>query len=105
MNLLDHSLPEDDIKKIKNIVNQFSDIVTLKPNSIKSRQIGPTKDIALILQFPNTTTICKCHQICDEIEKNIQSIYPNCSISIHFEPNCYKKDCQNLCAFDSINKK
>ena len=105
MNLLDHSLPEEDIEKIKAIINKFSDIVALKSNSIKTRQIGPTKDIALILQFPNTTTICKCHQICDEIEKNIQSIYPNCSISIHFEPNCYKKDCQNLCAFDSINKK
>ena len=105
MNLLDHSLPEEDIEKIKAIINKFSDIVALKSNSIKTRQIGPTKDIALILQFPNTTTICKCHQICDEIEKNIQSIYPNCSISIHFEPNCYKKDCQNLCAFDSVNKK
>ena len=95
-NLLDHSLPSQDIEKIKYIVSCFKDEVILKENSIKARQVGPTTDIDLILQFSKDTSICQCHKICDEIEKQIQLIYPNCSISIHPEPVCYNPNCQNL---------
>ena len=95
MNLLDHSLPNDDIEKIKKIVNEMSGSATLKKGSIKARQVGPSKDIDMILQFPENTSICECHKICDEVEKQIREIYTNCSISIHAEPICYKKNCQN----------
>lgn len=95
-NLLDHSLSNDNIDKIKQIINQFP-ITTLKKNSIKTRQVGPSTDIDMILQFSENTTICDCHKICDDIEKQIQKIYTNCSISIHTEPICYKKNCQKSC--------
>ncbi len=97
MRLLDYSLPNDDIEKIKGIISDFGDSVSLKENSIKARQTGPSKDIDLILQFPKETSLCECHRICDEIEKQIQSVYVNSSISIHSEPICYNKNCQNLC--------
>ena len=96
-NLLDHSLPEENINNIKQIINNCSENVILKPASLKARQVGPTKDIDLILQFQENTSICECHKICDEIEKQICLLYPNCSISIHSEPICYKADCRELC--------
>ena len=96
-NLLDHSLPDENISNIKQIVKSYSDSVTLKKNGIKARQVGPSKDIDLILQFCESTSICECHKICDEIEKQIKFLYPNCSISIHSEPVCYKKNCQKTC--------
>ena len=96
-NLLDHSLPEENINNIKQIIKNCSADVKLKQNSIKARQVGPTKDIDLILQFLENTSICECHKICDEIEKQICSLYPNCSISIHAEPICYKRNCQKTC--------
>ncbi|MBO6087751.1 cation transporter [bacterium] len=96
-NLLDHSIPIENINKIKEIVKIYAESVKLKKNSIRTRQVGPAKDIDLILQFPECTSICECHKICDEIEKQIQKLYPNCSISIHAEPVCYKKNCQKLC--------
>ena len=86
MNLLDHSLPEEDIKQIEQIINNYSGITKLKTHGIKARRLGPTKDINLTLQFKKDTTICECHKICDEIEQSIRKIYPNCSISIHAEP-------------------
>lgn len=92
--LLDHSLPNEDIDKIKEVVGRHSEKATIKPDSIKTRQVGPIKDIALVLQFPRETSLCKCHQICDEIEKNLRTIFPNCLISIHSEPICYNKNCQ-----------
>lgn len=97
MNLLDHSSPKEDIEIIENIVNEFSDFAKLKKNSIKSRQTGPYKDIDIILQFPHDTSICECHKICDQIEKHICAQYPNCTISIHPEPICYKKNCVDKC--------
>ena len=96
-NLLDHSLPNDDIINIKNIIKEFSDSVKLKKDSIKARKVGPTKDIDIVLQFPQNTTICECHKICDDIERKIMTLYKNCSISIHPEPACYKKNCENIC--------
>lgn len=96
-NLLDHSLPQKDIEQIKTIIKRFSDSAKLKRNSIKTRQIGPTTDLDMVLQFARDTSICECHKICDEIEKQIQTIYPHCSISIHAEPLCYKKNCQKTC--------
>ncbi len=96
-NLLDHALPDENIDKIKQIIKNCSENVTLKRNGIKARQVGPTKDIDLILQFPECTSICECHKVCDEIEKKIQELYSNCSISIHAEPACYKRNCQKAC--------
>ena len=97
MHLLDFSLPKEDIEQIANIVNHFNNRVKLKENSIRARQVGPSEDIDLVLQFPEDTSICECHKICDEIEKQIQQVYANSSISIHFEPVCYNKNCKYVC--------
>ena len=96
-NLLDHSLPDENIDNIKQIIQNCSKNVILKQDSIKTRQVGPNKDIDLILQFIENISICECHKICDEIESQILSLYPNCSISIHPEPICYKRNCQKNC--------
>lgn len=97
MRLLDFSLPKDDIQKIENIINLFSSKVKLKEHGIKARQTGPTVEIELVLQFPRETSLCECHKMCEEIEKQIGIIYQNASVSIHSEPVCYKKNCENLC--------
>ena len=97
MNLLDHSLSAEEIKRIKEIIQNCSSDVKLKDNSIKARQVGPSKDIDFILLFEGELSICECHKICEEIEIKICKIYPNCSISIHSEPICYKTDCLNYC--------
>ena len=102
-NLLDHSLPEDTINNIKQLIKSHSQNAILKKGSFKARQIGPTKDIDMILQFPKNTSICECHKICDEVEKQIRLIYPNSSISIHSEPICYNKNCQTSCVMEERN--
>lgn len=96
-NLLDYSLPDENIDNIKQIIESVGSEVTLKKNGIKARQTGPTKDIDLVLQFSGNTSICECHKICDKIEQKIKTLYPNCSISIHSEPVCYNNGCQERC--------
>jgi len=96
-NLLDRSIPDENINSIKQIVGKYGDKAVLKDNGIKTRQVGPIMDIDLILQFDGNTSICDCHKICDDIERQISELYPNCSISIHSEPVCYGKNCQISC--------
>ena len=93
-NLLDHSLEDSDIEKIKEIIKQFPD-TKLKENGIKTRQTGPSIDIDLILQFDGDTTINTCHKICDEIEVLIRQTFGNCQISIHSEPVSSIQNCKN----------
>ena len=95
-NLLDYSLPNEDMNKIKDIITSYSN--ALKITNLKARQVGPTADIDLVLRFPSETTICECHKICDDIENSIKEIYINSSISIHAEPICYKKNCKEDCS-------
>jgi divalent metal cation (Fe/Co/Zn/Cd) transporter len=97
MRLLDYSLPNEDIEKLNLIISNQKGVVKLKENSIKARQVGPTTDIDLVLLFPRETSLCECHRICDEIETKIREIFPQASISIHSEPECYNKNCENLC--------
>ena len=97
MRLLDYSLSNDEITNLYKIIGNFSNNVKLKDDSLKTRQVGPSTDIDFTLMFPRDTSLCQCHQICDEIENQIRHIYPNASISIHSEPECYDKNCQNLC--------
>lgn len=101
--LLDYSLPTENIEEIRKIIHNFSDKVKLKENGIKARQIGPSKDIDIVLQFSAETPICECHKICDEIENQIQDIYMNSSISIHSEPVCYNKNCQADCSKNLVS--
>ena len=103
MRLLDYSLPSEDITNLSDIIINLSSNAKLKDGTLKARQVGPSTDIDFVLVFPSDTSLCQCHQICDEIENQIRNIYPNASISIHSEPECYKKNCRNLCTKNCKN--
>ncbi len=90
-NLLDGSLPEDDIEKIKEILNNNLSIKGFK--DIKARKVGQCKDIEITIFFEPNLTIAQCHKICDEIEEEIAKSFSNITIIIHPEPeNLEKKD-------------
>lgn len=90
-NLLDGSLPKDDLNKIESIINTYNDKGILGYKSLKARRVGPSIDIELILLFPKNMTILECHNICDDIEESIAKELGHCTVSIHAEPECPKK--------------
>lgn len=83
-NLLDGSLPKEDIEKIDNILNTYEGIKGYK--NVKGRRTGPGRDIDITIIFDSTMTIKQCHKICDNIEHKIQDILGNASITTHMEP-------------------
>lgn len=94
-NLLDGSLPSEDLTEIEEIINNYK--TCLGFSSVKGRRSGPAKDIEITLLFPKDMTIEKCHSICDEIEDLIRNKLGSCTIIIHAEPeNCPKCKLKNI---------
>ena len=82
--LLDRTLPDDDIKIIENIINDCKNIYGFK--NLKSRKSGSTRDIDITLLCEESMPIKECHEICDILEAKIQEVLPNTLITIHCEP-------------------
>ena len=93
-NLLDGSLPQEDLDEIEKIIKEFTNKGILGYKNLKARQVGPSRDIEMILLFPENMTILECHDICDDIEESITKELGNCTVSIHAEPKCTKKKCR-----------
>ena len=89
-NLLDGSLPPEDMKSIEEIINSYKNKCILGIKNLKARRCGPSTDIELTILFPKDMTIEKCHNICDEIENLITHKLGHVTIMIHAEPECEK---------------
>lgn len=83
-NLLDGTLPDSDINKIKRILNNNQRIKGFK--NLKARKAGRYRDIEVTLLFNPDLRITECHNICDEIETEIKKELEKVTIIIHPEP-------------------
>lgn len=83
-NLLDGSLPSEDIEKINEILINNCEIKGY--SNLKGRRIGPSRDIDLTIFFEKDMTIQKCHDICDKIEHEIVKVLGDSNITIHSAP-------------------
>lgn len=85
-NLLDCSLPEEDISSICKILDSFKSKGVINYTNLKARCLGPQKSIEVTLIFPKDMTILECHNICDLVEQELNQNIGNVSASIHLEP-------------------
>lgn len=83
-NLLDGSLPAEDIAKIEVILKKNSVIKGYK--NIKGRKSGQYKDIELTLLFNPDMKISCAHNVCDQIENEIKFNLGQVNTIIHAEP-------------------
>ena len=83
-NLLDGSLPAEDITKIEEILKKNSVIKGYK--NIKGRKSGQYKDVELTLLFNPDMKISCAHNVCDQIENEIKSSLGQVNTIIHAEP-------------------
>jgi len=82
--LLDISLSEEDIEKVKKIVYEKPSVMEIK--KIRGRSAGSYKFIDLELLMHNYS-LRETHKVVDEIEKEIKEKVPNVeSVFIHYEP-------------------
>lgn len=89
-NLLDGSLPEDELAKIETILSSTDDRI-LEYKDLRARRSGPERKVEITVLFPQNMTLMDCHDICDTLEAKIKQELENCTISIHAEPKIQQK--------------
>lgn len=88
--LMDVKLSDKDISVIKTEIAEYQ-TAYFDFHEIRTRKAGKIKHIDFHLTMPQSMTVKEAHDICDEIEKNIEKGLRNTKVLIHIEPcihNC-----------------
>ena len=82
--LLDVSLPEQDLEKLKMIIQRHcTDKISY--HDLRSRKAGNYIYVDFHLNLPEDLTVREAHEICDFIENDIRSSLKNTEVTIHVE--------------------
>jgi cation diffusion facilitator family transporter len=92
--LLDVSLSEEEITIINNAIANHSSIYC-NFHDLKTRKSGSTKYIDLHLVFPEDMSIKDAHDICDQIESELENLLKNTDVMIHIESCTHECICCN----------
>lgn len=90
-NLLDSSLPEENIQTIRSVLAKHSSDKIIAYHNLKTRKSGAEKLIEFTLIMPKDMHLEDSHKLCDSIEEDLKENISNVFITIHTEP------CDNSC--------
>jgi cation diffusion facilitator family transporter len=101
--LSDHSIPETDEKRIKEIICEHSSIYA-GFHDLKTRRSGPEIFIEFHLVVPGDISVAQSHDLTDHLESDLNTEYPRATITIHVEP-CTEGKCNRCGSFCTFNEK
>jgi cation diffusion facilitator family transporter len=100
--LIDHSLPEEDNRRIEEIISEHASIYA-GFHDLRTRRSGPEIFVEFHLVMPGEITVSESHDLADHLESDLKLEYPRSNITIHIEP-C-NKGCTRCGAFCTFYKK
>ncbi|QQS44229.1 cation transporter [Candidatus Roizmanbacteria bacterium] len=86
MGLLDVSLPEDEMRKIKQILKKYHETNGISFHGLRSRQSATRKFMSVHILVPGTWSVQKGHDLLEEIEKDLRNSLPGITVFTHLEP-------------------
>jgi cation diffusion facilitator family transporter len=88
MGLVDVKLPEEEEKKIAEIINSHNEKYgyLVGFHDLRSRRAGRERHIDLHLVVCKDEKVKEVHNLCDHLEKDINHALPNSHVIIHVEP-------------------
>jgi cation diffusion facilitator family transporter len=101
--LSDHSIPEKDEKRIKEIICEHSSIYA-GFHDLKTRRSGPEIFIEFHLVEPGDISVAQSHDLTDHLEADLNTEYPRATITIHVEP-CTEGKCNRCGSFCTFSEK
>jgi len=101
--LIDHSIPKTDEKRIKEIICEHSSIYA-GFHDLKTRRSGPEIFIEFHLVVPGDISVVQSHDLTDHLEADLNTEYPRASVTIHVEP-CSEGKCSRCGEFCTFNEK
>ncbi len=102
--LIDHSLPDKDNRRIEEILCEHASIYA-GFHDLRTRRSGPEVFIEFHLVMPGELTVIESHDLADHLESDLKLEYPRSNMTIHIEP-CNKgcKRCGSFCTYYEKNK-
>ncbi|MDO6445014.1 cation diffusion facilitator family transporter [Colwellia sp. 1_MG-2023] len=83
--LMDHELSEEEVSKIKAIVDAHDNALGL--HDLRTRQAGHQRFIQFHLELDDTLTLLAAHSIGEAIEREIEQALAPCEVFIHHDPS------------------
>lgn len=99
--LLDRELPEEEQGKIERIAMEHVEVLGV--HELRTRQSGRVKIIQLHLELDGNMPLWQAHDICDEVEQEIKSEFPNADVLLHQDPFRADPDTKPLRISEPIN--
>ncbi len=85
LGLIDTSLPDKDLNKIRKFLDKYKD-QNITYHGLKSRQSATRSFMSVHILVPGTWTVQKGHDLMEQIEGNIREIVPGITVFTHIEP-------------------
>lgn len=82
--LMDHELPDEDRKRIREIAVNHPGVVGL--HDLRTRSSGNQVFIQMHLEMNGDITLHDAHVISDQVEASIMNVFPNAEVLIHEDP-------------------
>jgi cation diffusion facilitator family transporter len=97
--LIDHSLPEEDNRRIVEIICEHASTYA-GFHGLKTRRSGPEIFIEFHLVMPGEISVLQSHDFADHLEADLMLEYPRANVTIHIEPcneGCTR--CGSFCTY------
>lgn len=91
--LVDVQLPPAELKQIQGIVAKFKGSF-ISMQSLRTRKSGAFRHIDFHLLVCGHLSVNQSHELCDQIEAEIEAAFPNSTVKIHVEPCSVANQCQ-----------
>lgn len=82
--LVDSSLSPEEITKIVDIIDKYPEVKSY--HKLRTRKSGETREIDIHLLLDSDKSLADTHNLCNTIEQDIKSEFPNSYTLIHAEP-------------------
>ena len=89
--LVDVKLPEDEENAVKSAITEHFGTEVVSFHKLRTRKAGSQRHVDLHLVMPKHFSVEKAHNMCDHLEKDIESRLLRTDVVIHVEPcdeNC-----------------
>jgi cation diffusion facilitator family transporter len=83
--LMDYNLPADELARLEGILQDHHHKFVAY-HRLRARKSGPRRFIDLHLVVPGEQTVQAAHDLCEQLEAEIEAVLPNASVTIHVEP-------------------
>ncbi|MDD4137230.1 MAG: cation diffusion facilitator family transporter [Methanoregula sp.] len=97
--LIDHSLPDEDNRRIITIICEHASIYA-GFHGLKTRRSGPEVFIEFHLVMPGEISVLQSHDLADHLEADLLLEFPRANVTIHIEPcneGCHR--CGSFCTY------